>query len=106
MPLQAVVGDLGPGRRRRGVGVVLRTDPRIAVERAEADGDLRPVGPGAAEQTRPADGTERLRRPALGMVDPDQFLAVEQPECLSRHAALGEAERTGVLTAPRAMAVV
>src|SRR5262245_45326483 len=105
MARQAVLRDLVPQGSGSRVRVVLRTNARIAVEGAEAHGDLGPVGPRAAEQTRPADRAERLRHPLRRAVDPDQLLTLHDAEALERHASLGEAERAGVLAAARAVAM-
>src|ERR1043166_2163808 len=104
---QAVVRKLVPRRSRVDERVVLRPNLRIAVERAEPDRDLLALGPECAEERRAADRAERLhRRPAFRLEDANQLLTGEQPELLSRHAALCLAKRAGVLAAERAVTVV
>src|SRR5712664_860801 len=102
----AVVRQGLPGRRVGDVRVVLRPDPGVAVERAEADRDLRAVGPRAAEDARAAEGAEGLRGAALRIPGADQLLPLQQPEALARHAPLGQAVPAGVPAAAGAVARV
>src|SRR4051794_10623898 len=102
---QPVVRELLPGRLRGDERVERRPDPRVAVERAEPDPDLVALGPLVPEQARAADRAERLYPSALGAVDADQLLALQQLEPFARHAPLGLAEGPGVLAAARAVAV-
>src|SRR2546430_2395046 len=59
---QAVLRELVPRRTRVDEGVVLRPDLRVAVQRAEPDRDLLPLGPVSPEERRAADRAERLHR--------------------------------------------
>src|SRR5213592_2384620 len=91
---QAVVRELVPHGARIDERVVLRPDLRVTVKRAEPDRDLVAFGPVGAEEARAADRAEDLpRRSALGLEDAQQLLALEQPEMLARHPALGQPER-------------
>src|SRR5437764_12354505 len=103
---QAVVRELLPRRARGDEEVELRTDPRVAVERPEADRDLVTLRPLVPEQARAAVRAESLHAPAVRPVDADQFLAGEQAEALTRDAPLGSAERARMLAATRAVAMV
>src|SRR5581483_5913785 len=103
---QAVIRELVPRRGRSRMRVILRPDPGIAVERAKTDRDLGPVRPRPAEQARAADRAERLRHPVWRPVDADQLLPRKEPEPLARDAALGQAERSRMLAAAGAVAVV
>src|SRR2546423_8626543 len=90
---QAVLRELVPQRTRVDERVVLRPDLRIAVERAEADRDLVALRPVRTEERGAADRAERLHRgPALRLEDAQQLLALQQPELLSRHTPLRQAE--------------
>src|SRR5438094_6152193 len=104
---QAVLRELVPRRARVDERVVLRPDPRVAVQRAEPDRDLVAFWPVRAEERRAADRAERFDRcSALGLEDSQQLFALEQPELLARHASLRQSEGARVLAAERAVAVV
>src|SRR4030095_16755167 len=81
-----VVEDLVPDRLRAGEDVLLRPDARIAVDGAEADGDLRPVGILATEEARPADAAERLDRALLRPEHAHEVGPFEHMELLPLHA--------------------
>src|SRR5712691_5628870 len=104
---QSVLGELVPHRAGSDERVVLRPDPRIAVEGTKPDRDLVTLRPAASEEARAADRAEDLDRgAALGLEDTQQLLSVEQPELLPRQAPLCQAEGARVLAAERAVAVV
>src|SRR5207248_7177255 len=105
MARQPVVGNFVPRGRRARERVVLRADVGVAVERAEEDGHLGPLGPSAAEQARSTGRAEGLRHARFRPVHADQLLAAHEPEALARHAPLRQAERARVLAAARAVAV-
>src|ERR671937_100796 len=89
---EPVVGKLVPRRARADEGVVLRTDPRIAVERPQPHRDLVPLGPVAAEQGRAALAAERLDLAAARGVHANQLLPREELKLRSRDASLRQAE--------------
>ena len=106
VPRKTVIRDLIPWRSRRDEGVELRLDTGLAVERAEADRHFFALRPLGAEQAGAADRTEGLHAPVVRPEDADELLTVKQPEPVARDAPLCSAEGTGVLSAPRAVAVI
>src|SRR6185295_12441909 len=101
--LRQCVCDLVPRRPRSDVGVKLRSDAGVAVERPHANRDLGAVWPGAAEEARAAGGAERLDRTLTLAKNANQVGALKQAELLALDASLRQSERAGVLPAARAM---
>src|SRR5712691_3876977 len=93
---ETVVRQCVPGCTRADVGVVLRADPGIAVEHPEAYGRLVAAGPAVAEETRAADGAERLHGAAVPRIPhADQVLAREDADAAARHPRVRQPEGAG-----------
>jgi hypothetical protein len=78
---------------------------RIAVERAEAHGDVLTLRPPVAEQAGAANRAEGFDPAAVGPVDPDELLSLNEAELLAGNMADRQPERAGMLAATRAVAV-
>ncbi len=104
--LRQIVGDLVPGGLRADPGVVLRSDPGVAVHRPQPDRDLVAIRPRSPEETRAAHLAEDLDRGIRRGAVHDQPLGARyEPEVLAPDAALGPGGRAAVLPAARAVAV-
>jgi hypothetical protein len=104
--LGKIIRNRVPRCARIYISVKLRPNPRVIVEGAHPNGNLRTLGPVAAKQTRAAGDTKRFHRSLTFSVNADQFLACEQVELLPRDAHLRANSRSRMLPATIAMAVV
>src|SRR3954470_17690376 len=83
----------------------LRPDPRIAVERAEADRARIRLARRVAEESGAALAAEDLREALLRLPGAQQLLAGGQPDGAALRADIGRRSRSGPPLAARAVAV-
>ena len=102
---QAVVRDLLPAGRVRDEGPRLRTDPRIAVDRAEPDTGVVARARLAAEERRAAPYAEHLLATAFGRPASQLLLALHDPHRAGLRARVRRRRRPGAPLAARAVAV-
>src|SRR5262245_27113651 len=105
VPREAVVGKDLPRRRRADDGVRFRLAVVLDPERAQAHARAPGLGPAAAEEVRPTDRAERLRRPALGCVRGEKLPALEHADRISPRAAADGPVATGDALAELAVAL-